>query len=413
MRQLAKFLIYFSLLSIFFRLSETIAFISRYNRGVLSTNMREYIYLTPELIQWAVGYSDLSLEEIYRRYPVLSTDAPKFTLKQLQEFAKYIRAPFVNLFLGTIPEEEPLPIPDFRTKSDKIIKKPSLNLQNIIWVMEKRRGWMREYLISQQADTIPFIGSLANTKNPVTVTQKIREYLNIDIDWQKDLPSSDNALKHLREKIEELGVMVFLESGLNNTPRCRFDPEEFRGFVLLDDIAPLLFINSADSPTAQLFTLLHEFVHLCFGVGGLFDFEGDNDKEKLCNNIAAEILVPKTLFLSQWKMQSGNIPSIARFFKVSSLVIARRARDCRLISSDSYGEFCDKQKEEGEMNKDGKSSGGNFYNTKLYQLSQNFCYSVIIAVQHGNLMFRDAFSLLGLSGKTFDTFSAKLTGGNK
>ena len=364
------------------------------------------ITLNQDIVQWAIRTSDLSKEDIYKKHPALKNNSPCLTINQLKKLAKDIRVSFVNLFLGIIPPEEPLPIPDFRTKNDAHVHNPSLNLRDIIWIMEYRQEWMREYLISQFAQPLSFVGELSRIRNPYRAAERIRNILNINIDWKQDISSMISPLNYFRDKIEDIGVMVFFESGLDNTARRRFNPDEFRGFVMQDPIAPLLFVNAADSQTAQLFTIIHEFVHLCRGGNGIINFDDDDSKESFCNQTAAEILLPRNIFLSQWKIFNNDFDLIAKQYKVSPLVVARRARDFGLISNKAYWDFHTiQQKQYVQQN---KSVGGNYYNTRHHHLSKFFSYSVVIAERYGQISFRDAYKLLGLSGKTFDKFAGDL-----
>ena len=122
----------------------------------------------------------------------------------------------------------------------------------------------------------------------------------------------------------------------NNTHR-KLDPEKFRGFVLVDDYAPLVFVNGADSKAAQMFTLAHELAHLWFGSSAAFDLRelqpADDETERACNRIAAELLAPEHELRDAWTaaLQSPNrYQVLARQFKVSELVAARRLLDLGL-----------------------------------------------------------------------------------
>ena len=59
---------------------------------------------------------------------------------------------------------------------------------------------------------------------------------------------------------------------VDNNTRRPLDENEFRGFTLVDDIAPLVFVNSHQTLNGQIFTLAHEFAH----VGG----EEARDRER-------------------------------------------------------------------------------------------------------------------------------------
>lgn len=112
------------------------------------------------------------------------------------------------------------------------------------------------------------------------------------------------ALQELQSKIEEAGIIVVVNSVVGNNTHRKLDVGEFRGFVLVDEYAPLVFVNGADGKAAQMFTLAHEVAHLWFGSSAAFDLRAlqpaDNDTELASNRAAAEFLVPHGELREVW-----------------------------------------------------------------------------------------------------------------
>lgn len=375
----------------------------------------------PELFRWARGRARLDAAALVERFPKYEqweSGEAQPTLKQLEQVARKTMTPFGYFFLPE-PPDETLPIPDFRTLRDQPMGRPSPNLIETIHTMQRRQDWMRDYLLDAGADPLGFIGSVTLESSPLDAARRIREALGLLDGWAQEHSTWTAALLGLRRAAEAAGILVMINGVVGNNVTRKLDPEEFRGFVLCDKFAPLVFLNGADYKSAQMFTLAHELAHLWLGRDGVFNLPefqpGNSDVERLCNRVAAEVLISEEELRECWpavSRQPEPYQELARRFKVSPLVGARRALDLGFIERAGFLRFFNAyQDDERRKSAVKKPSGGNFYATQDVRIGRRFGLAIVQAAREGKLLYRDAYRLTGLSGHTFDRFAKSLAGG--
>jgi Zn-dependent peptidase ImmA (M78 family) len=368
-----------------------------------------------EILSWALTRSGRSEEELAAKFPKLPawlSGEKNPTFNQLEDFAKATHTPFGSMFLSTPPEEK-LPIPHFRTIRDDEVGRPSPNLLDTVYTMQRRQAWMRDDLIDEGFDPLPFVGSVKRGERATAVARVIRELLGFDEQWAECCKNWSESLSTLRQAIDDIGILVFSNGVVGNNNNRKLDVTEFRGFVLIDEYAPLIFVNNADSKSAQMFTLAHELAHVLLGQSAAFDLRGmspaNDATERACNRIAAEFLVPGRVMRSLWpgvRDRRDRYSNLGRKFKVSPLVIARRALDLGLIAKEEFFAFYNAcMRREG-----GKPSGGDFYANQNFRVGPRFALAVARSTEEGKTLYSEAFRLTGLYGKTFDSYLDKIGG---
>ncbi|MEX0612170.1 MAG: ImmA/IrrE family metallo-endopeptidase [Pirellulales bacterium] len=374
------------------------------------------VEVKPELIRWAIERSGLPAGDLFQKFPHLEgwlNRERQPTMRQLENFAKTTMTPFGFLFLDQPPEEQ-LSIPDFRTVGDTPIDRPSPNLIHTIQTMQRRQAWMRDVLVEEGFEQFPYVGSGKAVHNFKSLAQRIRQELDLDADWAEPLATWEEALRTLRNAIERIGILVFSNSVVGLNTHRPLDPEEFRGFVLSDPYAPLIFLNSADSKSAQMFTLAHELVHVWLDRDALVNLvnmmPSNDETERFCNRVAAEFLVPGYKLTERWdeaKATARPFHTVGQWFKVSPVVAARRALDLRLITRPEFFKFYAKDKDEWRQLKARQRTrgGGDFYRNQDVRLGRRFANAVVRAAREGRVSYREAYRLTDLKGETFDHYA--------
>ena len=376
------------------------------------------IAVKPELLQWARERARLDINDLVGRFPKLEDwENGKLlpTFRQLEDFAKATHVPFGYLFLPERPDI-PMPIPDFRTIGNRPSVYISPNLLDTIYAMQARQAWLREDRLECEASPLEFVGSAQLTDDPAMVGREMRRLVGIREHWITGMRSWQEAVSGLRQAIEGLGVMAVINGVVGNNTYRRLDVEEFRGFALCDNHAPLIFVNGADAKSAQMFTLAHELAHLWLGLSGsgLSGFQGifpDGDEvEIFCDRAAAEFLAPEAELRAFWpdiKRVSSPFEALARHFRISPIVAGRRAMDLHLVSRSSFFEFYERYIQQ-EHEKSQRSDSGSFYNNQNARVGKRFAMRVIRAAKEGRIGFRQAYDLTGLNGGAFQEYASRI-----
>ena len=370
--------------------------------------------LNPEMLEWAVrrsGLSDRQITKTFPKFPQWLDGTWKPTVRQLRDFAGKVHVSVRDLFARERPDYS-LQIADFRTVGDAPAEEPSPGLFDTVDAMLDRQEWMRGYFSHEGFPVISYVGSYRGEPLSAETAERLahdtRRLLRLDADWARSREGSPEALKLLKDRIEAAGISVAINGVVGDNTHRALSVTEFRGFVLADPLAPIIFVNGRDAKGAQAFTLLHEMCHLAFAQTGVSNASDDEEPrikmERLCNSAAAEFLVPKGYLAAAWGHRPGTpydkAEAIARDCKVS-LVVARKARDDGIVGEDEFLGLYRQYKGSLDEGRRRVGKGGNYYLGKQYRLGSVFSDAVRSAVNSDYLSHRDAYDLTGLSAPSF------------
>jgi len=372
--------------------------------------------IKPDMLRWAVTRARLeeaTLAAKIPQFPHWLTGDSKPTFKQLEKFAQATHVALGYLFLPT-PPVEALPIPDFRTLTGTEWERPSPDLLETIHTLQRRQAWLREDRLEVDAEPLEFVGSTKVTDDPAAIGREMRRAVGLTNGWAAKITTWESAVGELRRLIEELDIIAVINGVVGNNTHRKLDVAEFRGFALSDPYAPAIFVNGADSKSAQMFTLAHELAHLWLGQSALTDTgitSSPSDKvERWCDRAAAEFLVPEQEFRAQWRevrTSSSRFGLLARQFKVSPIVAGRRAKDLSLIDPGEFFTFYEAYVRQERKQKQAPG-GGDFYRNQNQRVGEVFARNVMLAALDGRLSFKEAYSLTGLNGGAFQSYAERL-----
>lgn len=368
------------------------------------------LQISPNILRWAADQRGLSLDALVG---LLGTPnkldefkAGRLSIAQTEKLAQKTHIPFGYFFLDTPPANVERSLPDLRQLPNHApLSNDFFDAYDDIL---RKQQWYQEYLQEHGAPPLDFVGKYQFSTNLPTgqIAADIQSTLGLTEVDRKQCKDYKAFYSLLSEKIENIGILVFKNSIVKGNSHRSLAVNEFRGFAIADKLAPVIFINGKDSEAAWIFTLAHELAHIWLGESGVSDIAekqpNGQSLETYCNRIAAELLTPETEFLAAWAQNPNQFDVLSKIFKVSKLVIARRALDLNKIDWAVYQGIANASK------KTTNSDGGNPYSTYPIRNSKRVTRAIIANAMSGGMMLREAASLLNVRPETVMELSKRL-----
>ena len=375
------------------------------------------VVTAPSVLAWALEVSSAEPEKVRSKFAVEKwiEGATQPTLKQLQSFATTTGVPFGYLLL-TEPPEWTLPIPDFR-EGFATAPMPSADLIAVLGLAERRQAWYREYALSQGTTALGFVGSAADA-TPVEAAAQIRATLEIEV---RDRTGGwSDTRKLMLRNFEAVGGLTVATSMVGNNTHRLLNQDEFRGFALVDNIAPLVFVNTHQTMNGQIFTIAHEFAHVWRGSSGIGNEEprsaGQSDVERWCNAVASEVLVPADELRVRYEPLANLgttvvLDRLAADFHCGTLVVLQALNRARLRQFSDFDEAYDAELRRLAQLQEGRQSpgGGDHYNNQPFRVGERLSRALVADTLEGRTSFTEALDLMSMKSlSTFDEYVRRL-----
>jgi Zn-dependent peptidase ImmA (M78 family) len=372
--------------------------------------------ISPAMLSWALDVTGADEEGLHRRFKVdkwLNAEA-RPTLKQLQDFARAAGVPFGYLLLPQPPAWS-LPVPDFREGFEGT-PTPSANLVAVLGQSQRRQEWYRDYVLGLGGEPLEFVGSAASLE-PIEAAERIRGALGFEVSARRGTWA--DTRKALLRSFEALGGLTVATSMVDNNTRRSLDENEFRGFALVDDIAPLVFVNTRQTLNGQIFTLAHEFAHVWRGASGIGNedprTEGQSEIERWCNAVASEVLVPRADLESRHAAVASvplteALDALAHDFRCGTLVVLQALHRTGVRRIDNYASAYDQEVARlRSLSTASEGGGGDHYNNQPFRVGERLSRALIADALEGRTSIDEAMRLMSMKSlSTFDEYVRRL-----
>ena len=376
------------------------------------------VSVNPKVLRWARETAHLEFlnipKSIIKEEKLLKIESGKAlpTLPELERLSRKYDRPLSLLMSNETPRDDYSKLPFFRQKN-KTDYDSALAL--FIRDIQKKQDWARNYLISEGYNELNFIGSVKISDNIKKVANKIKNRLKLPS--ASLFKSNKDFFKNIKNTLENENIFVSI-TGSDKTNRS-IGLEQSRGFAIVDKFAPFIFVNTKDTPNANIFTIMHEVVHLFLNESGISQNTiklrkpvcNEDRIENFCNLVASEILMPENIFLQKRKDHfsldlRSQITNLSNDFLVSELAICVRLQKLNLIDYETYNKvYLDIQKDIINFLKlQKKSKGGNYYANMRFKNGVLLSKLALSAYKDNQILGTDLFNLLKVKIHNLDTY---------
>jgi Zn-dependent peptidase ImmA (M78 family) len=322
---------------------------------------------------------------------------------EFRRLVRKLRRPGAIYFLPAPPGGDPA-IAAFRAPPGAEADRALIDReQTYIHTAERIRkvaGWTRERT-GLPPKPWPRLGGT----DPAPAAERVRSFLGWDLKSQLEERSASRVSAELRQRIEDRGALVL---------QLPLSQQGCRGFSLVDEVAPVVAVNSAYTVPARIFSMVHEVGHLVLHEPGFCARLADaNATERWCERFAAVLLMPEKAFREYVAERFAGSPvadledvkSVANKFSVSLRAAAFRVEQLGLGIEGLYDEVDAKAdfKGGGGFSDDPTTPG-----VRLREWGEGYVRTVV-AAEEGQLFSRaDALEYLNVSGKQYKEIVARL-----
>jgi Zn-dependent peptidase ImmA (M78 family) len=374
-----------------------------------------HIQLNPKVLEWARKEARLSEADAAAALGISTDDlityesAGVVTIGVLRAMSAAYQLPIATLAM-------PVPFPlskmpkDFRTLDGR---EAGVTPATAVAIKEARRlqDEMQEVLAEEEDLAVRYKLPDVSRSTPVaTFAGQERARLRVPVDTQLSWPSDSVAFRTWRDRIEALGIFVYV---------LDMPLADCRGFSLRETPNPVIVISKSEwVDAARTFTLLHEYCHIRVNQPGLSDL-GKNAVEKYCNDFAAHVLMPQTLIHLVLELPDRRRPvdwdltdirAAARRLHVSQQALALRLENAGYARQGffEYVKSVQARERRPERRKEKQKGGVPPHVTKLAELGARYTGTVLKAHERGSINDIEAYRILDLAPKHFERLRERI-----